>query len=128
MIACLDESYDLEIYLEGDEGPESGTEIIEGMLLRVLGHSKKIVPITFGVDDIFAREHGNYRVGARFERETLDVRLSRAAYRELCKDEIFAERYTLRDGSKITISEAVNPRNSLHYWLLQDDITLLEAF
>lgn len=94
------------------------------MLLR----RNAIVPFRFGVDDHFAKEYGNNRVGARFTGDILEVRLSGAAYTDLCREEFLAERYTLQEGSSITISEGIHPRYSLSYRLLQEEIALLEGF
>lgn len=125
MIALLGERYDLEIYLEDNDLHNMKGEVLEGMLLREEGN---VVPITFGLDDTFAAEKGNRRVGAHFEGKSLDIRLSQAAYRELVSDKIFAERYTLRDGSKICVCLAHDPRHSLDYVLLQAEIVALEGF
>lgn len=124
MIASIDTRYDLDIYLEYTELEDLKQDVLEGMLVR----GKKVVPLLLAVDDAFAIEQGNRRIGARFLGDMLEVKLSIAVYKDLIREKIFSERYTLCDGSKICIGLADDARHIMHYHLLQDEIALLEGF
>lgn len=127
MIASLDERYDLHIYLEDSDLTDMRTEPLEGMLVRYA--AKKTFPFSLGINDAFATEHGDRRTGAHFEGERLELRLSQGAYTDLQRDRIFPERWSyMRDGSKLIICLADDPRQYLDYLLLQDEIASLEGF
>lgn len=128
MIASLDERYDLHIYLEDSDLTDMKNEPVEGILLQY-GGEKKTMPLSVGVNDIFAMMHGDRRTGAYFEAGRLELRLSGAAYADLQRDRIFPERWSyMRDGSKLTICRAEDPRQNLAYLLLQEEIASLEGF
>jgi len=98
------------------------------MLLRS-GVEGKTTPFSLGIDDLFTIAHGDRRTGAYFEGTRLDIRLSQAAYGDLVRYKIFPERWSyMRDGSKLTICQADDPRQYLAYCLLQEEIALLEGF
>lgn len=129
MLAYLDHQCDLTVWFEEEE-QLSGIKgrIFTGKLVKGLYPRYQIGELTLGVDSIFAKDHGNYRTGARFSRNRtyLDVRISEAAYADLIRQRIFSERYALRDGSKITIVPATHDDYRLGYQMLRDNLAFLQ--
>ena len=127
MLAFLDTRSDLDIYLEEGESPLSiKSELLSGRLVSGPWPSWSIRTLTLGIDANFARDHGNGRTGARFEGEVLHIRLAEAAYADLVRENIFSERYALRDGSKICIAPYNHWQYSREYTTLKDGLDMLK--
>lgn len=125
MKASIDYQFNIMIYLENDDVQKLESQIISGTTTN--DHRRKerdTLTLSLGIDDLFAKEYGNSRIGIRTQKSGVDIRLSQSAYADLKSNQtVFDERHVYRDGSKLTIVEATNPDYRLGYNLLENFLT-----
>jgi hypothetical protein len=125
MKVSIDSQCDITLYIEEKDKINLTTKTISGQGISSYRQSRKaFVRVSLGIDDLFAKEHGNWRIGVQIRESEVDIRLSRSAYEELVRNNyVFAEPHAYRDGSKLTIIEATNKDYSLGYRILEDVLT-----